>query len=133
MSQEYNLTDFIKSVSHNKNELILDADQPEYVEKQYPPYVINKMLAKYPDAILHVNEMNISHHLPNDAQYRYYLNILRARNRYKAKQPKDSSNENDLKLIQRYYSCNRTVAHLHLRALTKEQLSFIKSKTNTGG
>jgi hypothetical protein len=133
MDSEIKLTDFIKSVSHKKNELILDADQPEHVEAQYVPYAINKVFSKHADSILHANEMNMYAHLTNDAQYRYYMNVLRPRNRYKAKDLTSSFKEEDLKLIQRHYNCNRTTARIYLKVLSSGDLEDIRSTKNTGG
>jgi hypothetical protein len=135
MSEEIKLTDFIKSVSHKKNDLILDSDQPEWTETQYVPFVINKILSKHADSILHANEMNLYSNLPNDAQYRYYLNTLRPRNRYKAKDAEDKQkvSEEDLKMIQRHYSCNRTIAKMHSKVLGKENIEKIREKFETGG
>jgi hypothetical protein len=133
MSEEYILTDWIKSVTHNKTDLIGNSEYPEMVEKQYLPFIMNKILGRFADTILHANEMNMNHHLSNDAQYRYYLNVLRPKNRYKKKHDKDKKLEDNLALVQRYYVCNKTVARQYLNVIGKEGLEHIKEKMNVGG
>lgn len=131
MTTEYSPFDFIKSVSSSKEDLVKSADQPELVEKQYVPYVVNRGLSYFNDTILHANEMNRLHGLFKDAQYRYYLGALRPRNRFSKwhKAEKDS----DLDNIQQVYQCNRTVAKQYLKVLTPEDLQHINKKVNKGG
>lgn len=122
---------FIESVSKTKKDLIKNSDQPAQVEKQYNPYIANIGLSLFADTILHANEMNRLHHLPKDAQYRYYLAALKPRDRrskwYKA--AKDS----DLDVIQQVYQCNRTVAKQYLKVLSNEDLEKINKRVNKGG
>lgn len=131
MAQDLTPFDFIKSASHNKKDLVKTSDYPEQIEKQYTPYVVNRGFSYFEDTILHANEMNMRHHLFNDAQYRYYLGILRPRNRF-SKWHKAEKN-NDLDAIQEVYSVNRTVAKQYLKALSKDQLKQIHAKLEKGG
>jgi hypothetical protein len=131
MPQDLGPFDFVKSASHNKKDLIRDAENPELAEKQYTPYIVNKAFAAFEDTILHANEMNMRHHLFKDAQYRYYLGVLRKRNRFSpwVKEPKDK----DLDAIQEYYSVNRKVAKMYLKALSKQDLKKIHERFQKGG
>lgn len=131
MAQDLTPFDFIKSASQTKKDLIREADYPDQVEKQYNAYIINRGFTYFEDTILHANEMNMRHHLFNDAQYRYYLGILRPRNRF-SKWHKAEKN-NDLDAIQEVYSVNRTVAKQYLKALSKDQLKQIHTKLEKGG
>jgi len=128
---EYTPFDFIKSASQTKQDLIKNADQPEYVEKQYAPYVVNKGFSNFEDTILHCNEMNRLHDLSNHAQYKYYLTALRARNRF-SKWTKYAKND-DLDMVQEYFQCNRGVAKQYLKILTKENLETINKNMARGG
>ena len=123
--------DFIKSVSHNKKDLILDSDYPAQTEKLYNAFIVNRGFSYFEDTILHANELNMRHHLFEDAQYRYYLGMLRPRNRF-SKWHKAEQND-DLDAIQEVYSVNRTVAKMYLKALSKEDLKTIHGKLEKGG
>jgi hypothetical protein len=75
--------------------------------------------------------MNQRAHLFNGAQFNYYRGALRKRKRF-SKWPK-ADKSNDLDAIQEVYSCNRTVAKLYLKALSKEDLAQVHSKLIKGG
>lgn len=131
MTQDLTPFDFIKSASHSKKDLIGDSDYPEQTEKQYNAYIVNRGFSYFEDSILHANEMNMRAHLFNDAQYRYYLGVLRRRNRF-SKWHKAEKNA-DLDAIQTVYSVNRTVAKMYLKTLSKEDLKVVHSKLQKGG
>lgn len=131
MANEYSPFDFIKSVSSSKEDLIKTADQPEYVEKQYNPFIVNRGFSYFNDTILHANEMNRAHGLFKDAQYRYYLGALRSRNRFSKWHKAEKSDELDN--IQKLYQCNRTVAKQYLKVLSDKDLEEINKKVNKGG
>lgn len=129
--KDYSPFDFMNAVSFSKEDLIRDADNPDLVEKQYNPYIVNRGFANFNDTILHANEMNMRHHMFNVAQFDYYRAVLRKRKRF-SKWPKADKN-NDLDAIQQVYQCNRTVAKLYLKALSKEDLKAVHDKLVTGG
>ena len=131
MAQDLTPFDFIKSVSQSKKDLIRESDYPDQVEKQYNAYIVNRGFSYFEDTILHANEMNMRHHLFNDAQYRYYLGILRSRNRFSKwhKAEKDK----DLDAIQEVYTVNRTVAKMYLKAMSKTDLKRVHEKLQKGG
>ena len=131
MAQDLTPFDFIKSVSHSKKDLIRGDDYPEQIEKQYNAYIVNRGFSYFEDTILHANEMNMRAHLFNDSQYRYYLGVLRSRNRF-SKWHKAEKNI-DLDAIQEVYSVNRTVAKMYLKTLSKEDLKRVHEKLQKGG
>lgn len=131
MPQDLTPFDFIKSASHSKKDLIRESDYPEQIEKQYNAYIVNRGFSYFEDTILHANEMNMRAHLFNDAQYRYYLGVLRSRNRF-SKWHKAEKNA-DLDAIQEVYSVNRTVAKMYLKTLSKEDLKRVHEKLQKGG
>lgn len=131
MAQDLTPFDFIKSVSQTKKDLIREADYPDQVEKQYNAYIINRGFSYFEDTILHANEMNMRHHIFSDAQYRYYLGVLRSRNRF-SKWHKAEKNT-DLDAIQEVYSVNRTVAKMYLKTLSKEDIRKVHEKLQKGG
>jgi hypothetical protein len=131
MAQDLTPFDFIKSVSQSKKDLIRESDYPDQVEKQYNAYIVNRGFTYFEDTVLHANEMNMRHHLFNDAQYRYYLGILRSRNRF-SKWHKAEKNT-DLDAIQEAYMVNRTVAKMYLKAMSKEDLKKLHQRFEKGG
>ena len=120
------LNDYLYSINQSKKDVWDEEDT-----KQYVPYVINKCLSGHLDAVLHANEMNISHHLDKRLQYDYYINTLRPRKRFSPwlKQ----STLDDLEAVKIYYGYSNEKAQQALKILTKQQLNFIRSKFETGG
>ena len=118
------LKDWLNSINFNKEDLSYDI-------KDYPPYVINRCLSGFIDTIMYANEMNRYHNLDKDMQYSFYLNSVRKRKRFSPWIRKDEIR--DLDLVKRYYGYSNEKAKQALSILTKEQLSFIKSKFETGG
>jgi len=131
MAQDLTPFDFIKSASQNKKDLIRGSEYPEMAEKQYNAFIINRGFSYFEDTILHANEMNMRSHLFEDAQYRYYLGVLRTRNRF-SKWHKAEKNK-DLDAIQEVYSVSRAVAKQYLKVLSKDQLATVHEKLEKGG
>ena len=128
---DYNPFDFMTAASFTKEDIIGTADNPELIEKQYNAYIINRGFANFEDTILHANEMNQRHGVFAAAQFDYYRSVLRKRKRF-SKWPKADKSV-DLDAIQQVYQCNRTVAKMYLKALSKAQMKEVHSKLVTGG
>jgi hypothetical protein len=77
------------------------------------------------------NEMNRYHCLPKKMQYDFFINSLRKKKRFSPWLRQDKIK--DLDYVKQYYGFNNEKAKQALRILTKEQLTFIKSKFETGG
>jgi len=131
MSKDYSPFDFMNAVSFSKEDLINNHENPDLIEKQYTPYVVNRGFTNFEDTILHANEMNQRHHLFHDAQFQYYRGALRKRKRF-SKWPKATKSP-DLDAIQHVYQCNRTIAKMYLKALTPEDMKQVHAKMVTGG
>ena len=121
------LSDYLNSINQNKKNIVVDDD----TEKAYPPFIINKCLSGFLDTVLFANEMNQYHVLPKKLQYDFLLNSLRKKKRFSPWLRKDTIK--DLDYVKRYYGYSNEKAKQALRILTKEQLTFIKSKFETGG
>ena len=106
-------------------------DEDPSLEKEYPPYIINRCLSGHLDCIMFTNEMNQYHFLDKKMQYDFLLNTLRSKKRFSPWLRKDTIK--DLDLVKRYYGYSNEKAKQALRILTKDQLNFIKSKFETGG
>ena len=122
------LKEWLSSINQTKKNLI---DEDASLEKEYSPYIVNRIFSGHLDAILFSNEMNMYHFLPKKMQYDFYLNTLRSKKRFSPWLRKDEIK--DLDLVKRYYGYSNEKAKQALRILTKEQLTFIKSKFEPGG
>ena len=122
------LKDWLNSINQTKKHLI---DEDPSLEKEYSPYIINRIFSGHLDAIMFSNEMNRYHFLPKKLQYDFYLNTLRTKKRFSPWLRKDEIK--DLDLVKRYYGYSNEKAKQTLKILTKKQLNFIKSKFDTGG
>ena len=67
------LKEWLKSINLSKKNLI---DDDPSLEKEYSPYIINRIFSGHLDAILFANEMNQYHFLPKRMQYDFFLNTL---------------------------------------------------------
>ena len=122
------LKDWLNSINQTKKKLI---DDDTSLEKEYSPYIINRIFSGHLDAIMFANEMNKYHFLPKKMQYSFYLNSLRVKKRFSPWLRKDEIK--DLDCVKRYYGYSNEKAKQALKILTKQQLNFIKSKFETGG
>jgi len=122
------LKDWLNSINQTKVNLI---DENPSLEKEYPPYVINRCFSGHIDCIMFANEMNQYHFLSKKMQYDFYINSLRKKKRFSPWIRKDTIK--DIDCIKLYYGYNDEKAKQALKILTKEQINFIKSKFETGG
>ena len=122
------LKDWLNSINQTKKNLI---DEDPSLEKEYSPYIVNRIYSGHLDSIMFANEMNQYHSLPKKMQYTFLLNTLRKKKRYSPWLRKDEIK--DLDYVKRYYGYSNDKAKQALRILNKEQLNFIRSKFETGG
>ena len=122
------LKDWLNSINLTKKNLI---DEDPSIEKDYPPYIINRCFSGHLDAIMFANEMNMFSFLPKKMQYDFFINILRTKKRFSPWLRKDTIK--DIDHVKRYYGYSNEKAKQALTILTKEQINFIKSKFETGG
>jgi hypothetical protein len=125
----YELKDYLNAINHSK-EPLLDSEDEEWTKK-YPPFIVNKCLAPFPDTIQLVNEINQLHHLDKKLQFDFLINSIRPRKRYtpwmKAKKLEN------LEYVKEFYGYNNEKAKSALDILSDEQISAIKTKLNKGG
>jgi hypothetical protein len=122
------LKDWLNSINQTKNNLL---EEDPTLEKEYPPYIVNRCLSGHLDCIMFANEMNIHNNIPKKMQYDFYLNSLRKKKRFSPWLRQDKIK--DLDYVKQYYGYSNEKAKQALRILTKEQLTFIKSKLDIGG
>ena len=69
----------LNSINQTKKNLI---DEDPSVEKDYPPYIINKCMSGHIDCIMFANEMNKNHFIDKKLQYDFFINIVRTKRRF---------------------------------------------------
>ena len=125
----YELKDYLNTINYQKTNL-LDTDD-EMWEKKYPPFIINKCLAPFPDTIMLVNEMNLHNHLDKKLQFDFLLNSLRTRKRFTPWLK--ASKQKNLEYVKEYYGYNNEKAKSALKILNDDQIKTIKDSLNKGG
>jgi hypothetical protein len=60
--------DYINAINANKD-IIGSSDNPEEVEKEYTPFMVNRGLSYFVDTILYANEMNSASDISNKLQF----------------------------------------------------------------
>lgn len=122
------LKDWLNSINQTKKNLM---NEDPSSEKEYAPYIINRCLSGHIDCVMYANEMNKYNFLPKKLQYDFFINIVRTKKRYSPWLNKEKIK--DIDYVKRYYGYNNEKALQALSILSKEQLTFIKSKFETGG
>ncbi len=125
----YELKDYLNAINQTK-ESLMDTEDEQW-EKKYPPFIVNRCVAPFPDTIMLLNEINQLPHLDNKLQFDFLINSLRPRKRYtpwlKAKKLEN------LEYVKEFYGYNNEKAKTALDILNDEQISYIKRKLNKGG
>ena len=122
------LKEWLNSINSTKKNLI---DEDPSLEKEYPPYIINRCFSGSIDSIMFANELNKNPNLAKKLQYDFFLNSLRKKKRFSPWLRKDQIK--NLDLIKQYYGYSNEKAKQVLNILTKEQLSFIRDRLEIGG
>ena len=115
------LKDWLNSINHTKKNLI---DEDPSIEKEYPPYIVNRCFSGHLDAVLFANEMNKYNFLPKKMQYDFFINILRTKKRFSPWIRKDKIK--DLDYVKRYYGYSNEKAKQALKILTKKTTQLYK-------
>ena len=119
--------DFVKSVSYDKKDLMVD----EVEEKAYQPFLLNKSLSYHQDSIFLTNEMNVRHGVDNRLQYMFFLNTLRKRQRFSKWQKPYISKKIDT--VKSYYKISTKEAKDYAEILSDKQIRELKNSMKTGG
>jgi len=73
------LKDWLNSINQTKKNLI---DEDPSIEKDYPPYIINRCFSGHLDAIMFANEMNMYSFLPKKMQYDFFIFSFNSTSQY---------------------------------------------------
>jgi len=103
----------------------------DLVEKEYLPFIVNRQLSYFQDAIFAANEMNVQSHIDKKLQFHFLLNIIRKRKRFTKWGKPDVID--DMDAVKEYYGYSNEKARQALSLLSQEELEQIKSKVNKGG
>lgn len=122
------LKDWLNSINQTKKNLL---DEDPNLEKEYPPYIVNKCLSGSIDCIMFVNELNMNHSLGKKLQYDFLINTVRTKKRFSPWMKKEKIK--DLEYVKSYYGYSTEKAEQALRILSEEQIDFIKQKLDVGG
>jgi len=117
-----NLSDFLNSINHKKNNLFQENE--EFAEKSYLPYIVNRCLSYFPDTILHANLMNMNSGLPKRMQYEYYLNSIRKNKRFSKTHKNEMTDE--MSVVVKHFSISRSKAREIIPLLKTEFLDELK-------
>lgn len=123
--------DFVTNINGAKKDLIRSSDNPDLMEKEYKPFLVNRALSYFIDTIMYANEINQAKHLDFTLQNDYYLNSIRSGKRF-SKWAKPIENSN-IESVQEYYKVSYMKALDIIKVLSKEQIDLIKTKIIKGG
>lgn len=123
------LTIILNSI--NKKTELLDK---EYIEREYVPFVVNKLMSYFLDTVLYADNMNKAYNLDKYSQYLYYYHGVRKGNRFSPLHKPDMSKYKEtLELIKEYYNYSDQKALEALRILTDKNIETIQRKMDKGG
>jgi hypothetical protein len=134
--------DFINSINTGQNGKSLmegcSADtsdshmDPDRVDKQYVPFIVNRGLSYFNDTVLFANEMNMQSGLPSKMQYDFLKNAIRPRKRF-SKWMKKIDDAEAVKLIMVEYDYSADKARAVIGLFSADELTKLKHKYDTGG
>jgi hypothetical protein len=123
--------DYVNSINSTKENLMRNTENDELAEKGYDPFLTNRSLSYFDDAIGMANEMNFRSHADKILQYEFLLNTIRKRKRFSKwiKPEKDDT----VKTLQEFYGYSRKKAEQAANVLSDGQINEIKNKLEQGG
>ena len=123
------LKDWLNSINQTKKNLI---DEDPSIEKEYPPYIVNRCFSGHIDTLMFANEMNKYHFLDKDIQFNFLINSIRPKKRFGGKWIKQQK-LHDLENVKEYYGYSNEKARQALSILSKEQIEKINKACYKGG
>lgn len=118
---------YIASITHQKNDLMVDDD----AEKGYSPFMINRGLSYYQDTVLFANEMNRASHIDNRMQYDFLRSAIRPRKRFSKWHKKSVPAK--IEVIKEYYGYSDAKAESVTDLLTDDDINHMKGVLSKGG
>ena len=130
MTNEYKLSDYLKSINESKEDLMNTND--EAWAKKYPAYIVNRCLSMFWDTLPQANEMNGYHFLDNKVQFQFLINSVRKKKRFGGRWLKQSKLK-DLEYVKEYFGYGNEKAREALNILSTKQIEDIKLSLEKGG
>ena len=118
--------DFINDINYDKRH-IMDKEN----EKDYLPFITNRMLGYFQDTVLLANVMNQYHFLDKPLQFSFLINTVRKRKRFTKAIKADEIS--DIDVIKEYYGYSNEKARQVFSLFDSEQLTILREKVNKGG
>lgn len=127
-----NVYDIINNISSN-NDIMFSEEE---IEEYYNPYIVVDFFSRFEDTVFLANEAN-SFIVPL-SKWKHYLfmhSIVRKRYRSVKRFKKNTSQEDNIKLLMEYYEISREKAKEILKLLTNINIEEIKTSLygNRGG
>ena len=126
----YSPFDFVESINKSKINLIEESDNPEVIEKEYIPWIVNKSLSYFADTVDFANVVNQYHNLDKKMQYSFLINIIRPKKRFSKWAKKQESG--DIDIVTKVYGYSKKKAEIALSLLSTEQIIEIRKRINEG-
>lgn len=119
---------FFGAVSYSKD---LDQFTQGEIDKDYKPYVVNRMVSGYRDLVMFADEMNVRPNIAKEDQLVIYNQLITKKKR-RALWSSAKVNE-DLKTVMDYYNITQEKADPYMKILTREQIQALRERLNKGG
>ena len=119
---------FFNAVSYTKD--IEQFSQGE-IDKDYKPFVINRMVAGYRDLVMFADEMNIRPNIAKEDQL-YLYNQLIPKKKRRALWVNKKVDE-DLQVVMDFYNITQEKAEPYMRILTPAQIQVLREQLNIVG
>lgn len=101
------------------------------IDKDYVPYVINRMVAGYRELIFLADAMNSSYSISKQHQMEFYNEMIAKKNR-RVIWSNRTKNVN-IEIIMDYYNVSYDKAEVYSRILNEEQVNEMKDSMEHGG
>jgi hypothetical protein len=118
------LKDWLSSINLTKTDLSENI-------KDYPAFIVNRILSGDIGCVALVNELNKRYTMPADMQYKFLLHTVPKKKRYNPYIKKDKIDY--LEDIKEYFNVSTEKAKEYLEVLDTEQIISIKKQLFKGG
>lgn len=118
------LKEWLNSINFSKKDLSGNI-------KDYPPFIVNKILSGDIGCVCLINELNKRFTMPAEMQYKFLLHSIPKKKRYNPYVKK--ANEEYIDVIKEYFKVSTEKAKEYLEVLDVEQLQAIKKQLFKGG
>jgi len=102
-------------------------------ETDFSTFMVNRGMSQNVDTIMIANELNKQYGVTREMAHDFYFYILPKKKRYGKWAKQNNDRKEDIDLLIKHYSVNRSIATLYLSMLTQEELEQIKQMNDVGG